>query len=63
MAKRKVIRSRANLYWDGGKFFNNFIGNPDDKGKITTGLFKGMSGTMGNFMSGVGSAVGKIGGG
>lgn len=66
MAKRKVIRSRANVYSLGSKLdkaFQGFIGNPNDKGDITTGLFKGMSGSTGNIISGVGSAVGKIGGG
>ena len=66
MAKRKVIRSRANVYSLGSKLdkaFQGFIGNPNDKGDITTGLFKDMSGSTGNIISGVGSAVGKIGGG
>ena len=66
MAKRKVIRSRANVYSLGSKLdkaFQSFIGNPNDKGDITTGLFEGMSGSTGNIISGVGSAVGKIGGG
>ena len=66
MAKRKVIRSRANVYSLGSKLdkaFQGFIGNPNDRGDITTGLFKGMSGSTGNIISGVGSAVGKIGGG
>lgn len=62
MAKRKVIKSRANIYWDGGKFLNSLGGNPVD-GKLTTGLFKGMSTGTGNLISGIGSAVGKIGGG
>lgn len=61
MAKRKVIKSRANIYWDGGKFLNSLGGNPVD-GKYTSGMFKGMSTGTGNIMSGIGSVVGQVGG-
>ena len=64
-----MARKRQQIYivppnkYGFGDFMNKVAGNPDSNGNITTGLFKGMSGSIANGLGVAGQAVGGIAGG
>lgn len=61
----KLLSYRNHYYGFGdslNKLVNNIQGNPDKDGNITTGLFKGMSGTTANLIGSAATAVGGIAG-
>lgn len=57
----KLLTARRN-YFNIGGLFNNLAGNPNESGKLTTGLFKGMSSSGANLMGSAGQLVGQAGG-
>lgn len=67
MTKEKSSRRHNKLliaprnYYDLGSVLNRAAGNPEN-GKLTTGLFKGMSTGLSGTLQGLGNSVGQIGG-
>lgn len=60
----KFLSPRNNYFKDGGNFLVNFdkfiSGSPDKNGKLTTGMFKGMSSGTANMIGGAANVAGGI---